>query len=152
MKSISKVFRQRAVVDIVSKNSIPNQIALAQELQKRGFDVTQATVSRDIKDLDLLKTKGGYQRPNEAELGQSGLVRMDCRQTLRRAVTGVIHTSNMVVIKTAAGCAQPVALALDSGEFEEIIGTVGGDDTVFAAVRSRRDALSLKSKILDSLR
>jgi transcriptional regulator of arginine metabolism len=145
---MSKRLRQQAIKDIVSKGRIPSQAALAEELKKLGFDVTQATLSRDIADLELVKSKDGYLRPEDA----GGTVQHtipDREGTLRRLVLKVDQGQNLLVIRTPPGSAHPVAISIDEGSFEEVIGTIGGDDTALVITRSERDASALKQRLLE---
>jgi transcriptional regulator of arginine metabolism len=141
---MSKRLRQQAIKDIVSKGRIPSQAALAEELKKLGFDVTQATLSRDIADLELVKSKDGYLRPEDA----GGTVQHtipDREGTLRRLVLKVDQGQNLLVIRTPPGSAHPVAISIDEG----VIGTIGGDDTALVITRSERDASALKQRLLE---
>ncbi|MCP4677177.1 MAG: ArgR family transcriptional regulator [Deltaproteobacteria bacterium] len=143
---MSKRLRQQSIVDIVSKGTVPSQATLAQELKKLGFDVTQATLSRDIAELELVKSKEGYLRPEDAS--GSGPAIPDAEGTLRRLVLKVEEAMNMVVIRTPPGSAQPVAIALEDGIFNQVVGTLGGDDTCLVVTRGVEEANEFKDQLL----
>ena len=148
---MSKRTRQQAILEIVRGKRVPSQAVLAQELSRNGFNVTQATLSRDIADLNLMKSQGSYITLKNA--GVADLPQIpDPMGTLRRLVTRVDQANNLVVVKTSPGSAQPVALAIDDGRYEEVLGTVAGDDTVLVVTRVDNDARSFVdrlSKLLD---
>ena len=126
---MSKRTRQQTIVDLVTRERIPSQAALADRLREAGFAVTQATLSRDIAELELVKTKRGYARPEDAGAAAGPQV-PDAAGTLRRAVTKVTAARNLLVVRTTVGSAPAVALALDDGRHPRVLGTLAGDDTV----------------------
>lgn len=144
---MSKRMRQQAIVEIVSRTRIQNQSILADELKKRSFEVTQATLSRDIAELNLVKSKSGYTRPQDA----NGVIFVipDPLGTLKRNITKAEIAGAMLVLKTTTGGAAPVAVALDNGLFEETVGTIAGDDTIFIATKSSDEAFALRNRIID---
>lgn len=133
-----KARRQRRILEIIQQKPIGTQAELAEELRSNGFNVTQATVSRDIKELGLVKTTGGaaarYLAPGEEPPGPSD---ERLRRLFRDYVTAVDHSESLVVVKTVPGAAQGVASALDQVRWPGIMGSVAGDDTIFIAVRTR---------------
>lgn len=145
--------RHDAIVELIGRYNIETQEELADRLRRSGFSVTQATVSRDIRELKLSKvpTGGGTQkyvvlRQEDAQMGdkyvrilKDGLVSMDMAQ-------------NILVVKTVSGMAMAVAAALDAMKFREIVGCIAGDDTIMAAVRSVEDTQSLMEKLRQMLR
>ena len=143
-----KVDRQAKILTLIEEYPIETQEELAEKLVEAGFRVTQATVSRDIRELRLTKVVGdnGRQRyailspkdPDYAEL----FVRV-----LQEGYTSAEAAGNILVVKTIIGMAMAVATALDNLEFSEIVGCVAGDDTIFVAVRSERECLRLQDKI-----
>lgn len=145
---MSKRTRQQAILELVAKKRVPSQAALAEELKKMGFDVTQATLSRDIAELELVKSKGGYLRPEDAS-GSGVPMIPDPRGTLRRLVLKVDEADNLLVIKTPPGSANPVAIILEDGTHEEVVGTIGGDDTCLIVTRCKEDASTFKKKLLE---
>ena len=144
-----KNVRQVAILDIIEKNSIETQEELAQQLRERGIQVTQATVSRDIKELRLVKvltSEGGY-RYATAESGGTGLVDR-FRRMLSECLLSVAASDNLVVVKTLNGSASAAAEAMDNLHWPDILGTLAGDNTIFLVIRS--DAVV--PKIVDQLR
>ena len=133
MKSI----RQTRIKDIIENKVIETQEELAEELRKKSIDVTQATVSRDIKELMLIKLPTGdgryrYAFPLEKNVvfSQSRMVRM-----FQDSVTSIDYSENIIVIKTLPGAANAVASTLDYAKWPEIIGTVAGDDNILAVIK-----------------
>jgi len=116
--------RQAKILEIVSGNRIATQQDLAEELARRGFAVTQSSMSRDIAELGLAKLNGYYVAP-ESELAGSG------------TINGLDTAGdNLIVIKTEVGLAQPIALTIDREHIAEIVGTLAGDDTILVAVKN----------------
>jgi transcriptional regulator of arginine metabolism len=144
---MSKRTRQQAILDLVTRRRIPSQASLAEELKQRGFDVTQATLSRDIAELNLVKSKEGYARAQDA--GSASIPPVpDPIGTFRRLVIRVDSAENLVVVKTSPGGAQPVAIAIDDDHDPEVVGTVAGDDTVLVITRSVDDAVAFEKKLM----
>lgn len=131
--------RQQIVLDIISKTEVNTQEELLTILAEKGLAVTQATVSRDIKDLGLIKTTGlvkkyRYVLPDEARAGGKAA------EQFRHAVKCVLKAMNTVVIKTISGNGNAVAALIDNMNIEWIVGTIAGDDTIFAVAKSEEDA------------
>jgi transcriptional regulator of arginine metabolism len=136
---MSKRTRQQAIVELVSSRRVPSQAVLADELKKRGFEVTQATLSRDIAELNLVKSKDGYSRPQDASTG--GIPSApDPLGTMKRLVIKIEAAGNLVVLKTSLGGASPVAIAIDEGNHPEVLGTIAGDDTILVVTHDAREA------------
>lgn len=136
--------RQQAIVEMVHEGPLPNQQELCKILARRGFQVTQATLSRDLNELRLVKTPEGYVLRNgdasaEPIPAVSRLVKEFVRE-IRRA-------QNLLVIKTIPGSAQPVAVAIDAEAWEEVVGTVAGDDTLLIITVNNRSARLLQAKL-----
>src|ERR1700732_3247063 len=125
---MNKALRQRAVVEALRQGPIASQEDLQRALRKRGFKVGQATLSRDIRDLNLSKTAAGYAVPQGE--GASGLALPPVQRLVREFVLDVRPAQNLLVLKTIIGSAQPVAAALDEQEWEEMVGTIAGEDTI----------------------
>src|ERR1051326_5532767 len=129
--------RHDEIVRIVRDETVHSQEELLSILRKRGFRVTQPTLSRDIRDLGLAKTAAGYVLPGElpavALFVPRGEERLDA--LLRDSVIFAEAAGNLVVLKTPPAAAQPVASALDATPPEDCLGTIGGDDTIFVAFR-----------------
>jgi transcriptional regulator of arginine metabolism len=144
-RSLMKSQRQSVIVEVVEREPIYNQELLRRRLRARGFDVTQATLSRDIKELGLVKraADGAYQRPGPgpvntnrtAEAAEAALRRM-AREFLRSFET----VQQLVVLKTDAGQANVLAIALDRASLPEVAGTIAGDDTILVVTRDPRQA------------
>ncbi|MGI6422239.1 MAG: arginine repressor [Syntrophomonadaceae bacterium] len=128
--------RHFAIMDIISKERIVTQEELCEALKLRGFDVTQATVSRDIKELQLIKIPDlegyRYSLPDNTALKNS-YERM--KRIFQDSVVNIDHSENIVVIKTLPGAAQSVASMIDTSGLNRIIGTVAGDDTILVVVK-----------------
>src|SRR5947209_14602535 len=124
---MNKTLRQRAVLDVLKHSSVPSQEDLQRLLRRRGFKVGQATLSRDIRDLNLSKTAHGYSLPQD-ESGM-GVALPPVSRLVRAFVLEVRIAQNLLVIKTIVGRAQPVAAALDETDWSELVGTLPGDDT-----------------------
>lgn len=134
-----KKYRQSAILDLVSHEPICSQDDLGKRLRARGFNATQATISRDIKDLELVKraSDGAYDRS-----GGSGVVRSGRHSGLRRSVVEYLQrvdqVQQLLVLRTEPSQAQPLALAIDNAELPEVVGTVAGDDTILVITRHAR--------------
>ena len=130
-----KTVRQVTILDIIEKNEIETQEELADALRQRGIQVTQATVSRDIKELRLLKvlTPMGTYKYATADKAENGLTDRFIRM-LSESVLSVADAGNMIVIKTLSGSASVAAEALDSFHWSEVLGTIAGDNTIFLVV------------------
>ena len=139
-----KNFRQAAVLDLVSREPITSQEGLRQHLRARGFEATQATISRDIRDLGLVKraSDGAYQRP-EAQGPGSIHPALGVRKAVEALLRRLDRVDRLVVLKTDPGQAQMLALAIDKAELSEVVGTVAGDDTILVITRDARRALGI---------
>ncbi|HUU34124.1 MAG TPA: arginine repressor [Vicinamibacterales bacterium] len=135
-----KARRQAAVLDIVSRDAVRSQEQLRQRLSARGFDVTQATLSRDIKELGLVKraADGAYQSAPDEDGARPPTEQ--ARHTLQRALidylAGIQQSQQLLVLKTGAGEAQLLALAIDRARLADVLGTIAGDDTVLVIARA----------------
>ncbi len=141
--------RHEAILDLITKNNIETQQELTIALSSIGFDVTQATVSRDIKELRLLKKLNDSGRyvyaPHTSENSEGVTDKMSI--ILSKSIISVDYALNTVVIKTLAGMAQGAASVLDAMQFPECLGTIAGDDTIFVTVRSESAAQKLCKKL-----
>lgn len=146
--------RQSKILEIIQKYDIMTQEELAERLGAQGFIVTQATVSRDIRELKLNKVPlpGGGQKYAVPGKDNSGMENRFVR-VLRDGFLSMDTAQNILVVRTVSGMAMAVAAALDAQEFAEVVGCIAGDDTIFVAVRTQEAAKELKEKlqvILDS--
>lgn len=145
---MSRAARQEAILEIVHEAPIGNQSDLVARLAARGIRATQATVSRDVRQLGLVKVpapEGGsrYLPPDEVE--QAGAPSLESLRPLFRAsVSEVADGEALMVVKTPIGFANAVALAIDGLRRPEIVGTVAGDDTLFIVLRSREERGQLR--------
>jgi transcriptional regulator of arginine metabolism len=143
---MSKPLRQKVILEVLDRGSVSSQEDLQRALGKRGLKVGQATLSRDIHELGLVKTGSGYMLPGEAEPPLPPVSRL-----VREFVLEVKAAQNLLVIKTTVGSAQPVAAALDGQDWEEAIGTIAGDDTILMVCSDNRGAKVLAARIQEML-
>lgn len=143
-----KVNRHAKIVELINKYQIETQEELADYLNQNGFRVTQATVSRDIRDLKLTKVPAdnGRQKYAVLQTGQNDLGEKYIR-ILNDGFFSMDMAQNILVIKTVSGMAMAVAAALDAMKWNEIVGCIAGDDTIMCAVRSVDDTIILMEKI-----
>lgn len=142
---MSKRTRQNTLLEVVQQQPYRNQDELRRALARRGFDVTQATLSRDIHELGLVKTSDGY-APQEGEQAAEAALPPAIR-LVREFVLDVKEAQNLLVVRTAPGSAQPVAAALDAEGWTEVVGTVAGDDTLLIISQNRRSAQKMAARI-----
>jgi len=143
-----KIARQNKIIELINKFDIETQDDLADRLMKEGFKVTQATVSRDIRDLKLMKMTNEDGKQKYIIVQSSDLEMSDkYRRVLRDGFVSIDRAENILVIKTVSGMAMAVAAALDSMEWREIVGCIAGDDTIMAAIRTKEDALPVMDRI-----
>lgn len=143
-----KIERHAKIVEIINQNDIETQEELADQLKKAGFHVTQATVSRDIRELKLMKISndGGRQKYVVMDAHSSKLDEKYLR-VLRDGFLSMDMAQNILVIRTVSGMAMAVAAAMDAMHLSEIAGCIAGDDTIMCAVRSIDDTLIVMDKI-----
>jgi transcriptional regulator of arginine metabolism len=133
---MSKFERQGAILRLVNEQKLGTQAELAAALRNAGFDAVQTTVSRDIAQLGLVKVRDDEGRLVYALPGAADLDRLnELASALRRWAVDVLSTGNLAIVKTPAGYAQGLALALDAAALADVAGTVAGDDTIFVAAR-----------------
>lgn len=140
--SIEQTARRDVIRELLAGGAVETQQAIVERLSARGLPVTQSSVSRDLRDLGAVKTVAGYELPGNGHDGETELA----------AVAGLLRSatpagSHLLVIRTAIGAAQRVALAFDRSDWPEIVGNIGGDDTVFVATSSAGGQKHLISKI-----
>ncbi len=143
---MDKVYRRTQIVDLLRAEEVETQEDLRRKLARRGIRVTQATVSRDIEDLGLIKTRSGYRLP-EAAAESLAPAQPTLMIVLKEFLTGTRQAANLVILKTRPGNAHSVAVALDAEPWDEIVGTVAGDDTIFIATPGSRQAETVRKKI-----
>jgi transcriptional regulator of arginine metabolism len=141
---MTKLARQQTILDLAHQGPLPNQQELVRVLSRRGFQVTQATLSRDINELRLVKTAEGYILPN----GDGPVEPLPAvSRVVREFVREVRRAQNLLVIKTIPGSAQPVAVAIDAEGWEDVVGTVAGDDTILIITGNNKKARQLQSRL-----
>lgn len=141
-----KSFRQGQILKLVRERNISTQEELARALRRSGVEATQVTLSRDMRELGLVKTGEGYrQLEMEAPNLQFALLASEF-------LTDVRSAQNQVILRTAPGHASMVAVALDSAEWPEVVGTLAGDDTILVICPDTKTAASLRRKLLLQLR
>ena len=137
-----KFKRQAAILDIITSNEIKTQEELSAHLRDRGYNATQATISRDIKELRLIKVashSGGYQysTPDQSSTA-THMPRL--KNIFRECVVKVDRAQNLVVLKTLVGMANAAAAAIDAMKIRDIVGTLAGDDNILVILRTNEDA------------
>ena len=143
-----KISRHAKIIELISQYDIETQEELAEYLNKAGFKVTQATVSRDIRDLKLTKVSVGagkqkyvVHRQEEPEMSEKYI------RVLRDGYVSMDMAQNILVIKTVSGMAMAVAVAVDSMKWNEVVGCIAGDDTIMCAIRTVEDTVAVMEKI-----
>lgn len=140
--------RQEKILELIQKCDIETQEDLALKLTEEGFTVTQATVSRDIRDLHLYKKNMGNGRQKYSVDGRNDHnLDSKYKRVLKDGFVSIDVAMNMLVIKTVSGMAMAVAAAVDAMNFSEIVGTIAGDDTIMMAIRTVTDAKIVMEKI-----
>ncbi len=148
MEQLTKTNRQNEILRLVSEKEIKTQEEVAEELRELGFKVTQATVSRDIRELPLIKVasvSGGYRYAVRKNAESAVNERLAC--ILTDALVQVEAASNLIVVHTLSGSANVAAEALDTLAWPEILGTIAGDNTIFIAARNESDAMMIAERI-----
>jgi transcriptional regulator of arginine metabolism len=145
--------RQAVILELIDREALHSQELLRRRLHHHGFEATQATISRDIKELGLVKRAGdgAYQRPGV------DVANPETRLTaLERAAAEFVRTvdrvQQLVIVRTGPGQAQTLAFALDRAQLPEVVGTIGGDDTILVIARGARGAASLLKRLKDYIR
>ncbi|MFZ0039539.1 MAG: hypothetical protein WAK91_19085 [Candidatus Acidiferrales bacterium] len=148
--STHKRYRQGQILNLLTHVPVANQDALRKQLVRRGLNVTQATLSRDLRELKLVKTSEGYRPLNAVAEEPPALA------SLGRAVSEFLldirPAQNLLVLKTPPGGAQPLAAAVDAEHWSEIAGTLAGDDTVLIITPSRSARAALEKRLRGLLR
>ena len=147
---MSKAVRQRQILELVSRAPVENQDELRRNLVRTGVRVTQATLSRDIAELGLVKSADGYSLPTEDEPANTRVL-PSLERLLREFVLDARPAANLLVLKTAPGAAQPVAAALDGEGWPEVLGTIAGDDTILVISRSAASCRRTTERIREAI-
>ena len=143
-----KIKRHSKIIELIQQRNIETQEELADLLNAEGFQVTQATVSRDIRELKLTKVadSDGLQKYIALQSGETRLVEKYIR-VLTDGFLSMDMAKNILVVKTVSGMAMAVAAALDAMDWNEIVGCIAGDDTIMCAIRSEEETLLVMKKI-----
>ena len=144
----AKPLRQKAILELLGHQPVASQEDLQRALSKRGFRVGQATLSRDIHELGLVKTGAGYV-PHGSNGFDAALPPVS--RLVREFVLEVRAAQNLLVIKTTVGSAQPVAAALDGEDWPEAVGTIAGDDTILIVSPDTKAAKKLAARVEEML-
>ena len=143
-----KIARHAKILELIENYEIETQDELAQRLCEEGFVVTQATVSRDIREMKLTKISTEKGRQKYAVISNHDTeVTERMTRVFKEAVLKMDYAQNMIVIKTLSGMGMAVAVALDNMQNSDILGTIAGDDTVFCVVRSHNQAAVIIEKL-----
>ncbi|MCI6005882.1 MAG: arginine repressor [Blautia sp.] len=148
-----KVARHEKIIELIQQYDIDTQEELAAKLNEAGFKVTQATVSRDIRALKMTKVAGRDGKSHYAILEDSqGALGDKYTRVLHDALTSIDVGQNMIVIKTVPGMAMGVAAALDALKWQEILGSIAGDDTVMCVAKTSEQAQTVREKLKSILK
>jgi transcriptional regulator of arginine metabolism len=142
---MSKAARQKAILELLHRGRVESQEELQGFLAKRGFEAGQATLSRDIRELGLVKTSDGYAASRGSSVVEPVLPSVS--RLVREFVVDVRLAQNLIVLKTSVGSAQPVAAAVDAEDWPEVVGTLAGDDTILVISPDNRTAQQLVRRI-----
>lgn len=138
---MSKKLRHNAIIELITNNDVATQEELTEQLINIGFDVSQATVSRDIKELNLIKVEGVNKKFKyvKVEVGKADLS-PQIINLFKQITTSIEFANNLIVVKTLSGNASAAGMAIDQMHFSQILGTIAGDDTVLIVTKSTADA------------
>ena len=147
--------RREEILLIVGQTAVHSQDELLTALRKRGFKVTQPTLSRDLRELGLIKTPNGYVSPESLATPLAPVAAFTPRESREHRFEQLVHETvvsaeaavNMVVVKTAVAAAQPLASVIDAMQIEDALGTIGGDDTIFIAFRTPAAAAAFARRV-----
>jgi transcriptional regulator of arginine metabolism len=142
---MNKSFRQGQILKIIREKSIHTQDELARELAQAGIQTTQVTLSRDIRELGLVKTGEGYRLFAPEAAGP------DLADVINEYLLDIRLAQNLVVLRTSPGNASTVAVAIDKNELDEVVGTIAGDDTILAITPDNESALRFREKLMGML-
>lgn len=141
---MNKAYRQAQILRVIERQQVQTQDELARELAKDGLQATQVTLSRDIRELGLAKTAAGYQR----FAGEAPAYGPDLATMVGEFLTDARAAQNLLVLRTSPGNASSLASALDRESWDEVIGTIAGDDTVLVITGDMQQAAAVRDRIL----
>lgn len=148
---VQKRFRHGQILKLVSGQPVGSQDELRRRLGHLGVRVTQATLSRDMRELKLVKTSGGYRQLSAAAAEEASPLPALAR-ALKEFLLDIRPAQNMLVLKTPPGGAQPLAAAVDAERWKEVAGTLAGDDTVLIIASSRAASKTVQRRVEEMLR
>lgn len=146
---MSKLVRHKRITELIGNDAIYTQEDLRNQLRRSGIHVNQATLSRDLRELGLVKTVNGYALPAAEEAGGPPLPAVE--HLLREFVVDVREAENLLVLKTTPGSAQPVAAAVDSADWQEVVGTIAGDDTILIITATKAICHKLATRVRETI-
>jgi len=154
--SVQKRFRQGQILKLVTGEPVANQDELRRRLVHLGMRVTQATLSRDLRELRLVKTTDGYrtvqEAPSSAPAAKESAPLPALSRALKEFLLDIRPAQNMLVLKTPPGGAQPIAAAVDAERWKEVAGTLAGDDTILIITTSSRARAAVQKRMEEMLR
>ena len=145
---MSKLSRHAHITELIGNEPIYTQEELRTRLTQSGIHVNQATLSRDLRELGLVKTVNGYALPATDD---GGTPMPSAERLLKEFVIDVREAENLLVLKTTTGSAQPVAAAIDSSEWTEVVGTIAGDDTILIITASKQNCRAMAERIRETI-
>ena len=146
-----KKSRRDAIIDLINNNDISTQDELTERLISLGFEVSQATISRDIKELNLIKVEGKNKKYKYAKIDLSKHeISPQLINLFKQITTSIESANNLIVVKTISGNASAAGMAIDQMKFSQVIGTVAGDDTLLIVTKTSADA-EIVLKVLRTL-
>ncbi len=147
-RPVTKAHRQGLIRSFVRSSSPRSQTEVLRRLQEEGVEVTQSTLSRDLREIGLVKGPAGYREAGDPEDGAAQPARLEAMERMMRSyLTGVAVAGNLVVLKTSPGLAHALGVALDRAALDGVVGTVAGDDTLFAAAPDPPRARALERRL-----
>ncbi len=144
--------RQQKITELISTYNISTQTELTNRLIEAGFDVTQATISRDLQEMRVIKTMLSDGTYKYTASGGEIKINDKLQTVFEQCLISVDYAINIVVLKTMSGAAQAVGYALDNFTWEEIVGSIAGDDTIMIVVRNEKSAKQLVAKLAKYIR
>jgi transcriptional regulator of arginine metabolism len=142
---MNKSFRQGQILKVIRSKEVCTQDELARELSQIGIQTTQVTLSRDIRELGLVKTAEGYRQLQAETPGP------DLTAAANEYLLDIRVAQNLVVLRTSPGNANSLAIAVDRGELDEVVGTIAGDDTILVIATDNKTALSFRERMLEMI-
>ncbi len=143
---MSKSYRQEQILKLIRSQAIHSQADLVAALRRAGIDATQVTLSRDLRELGLVKTPSGYAEM-ESEAGDGAAFPAELSRVIRSFVRDIRVAQNLLVIKTDPGAASSVGAAVDAEEWREMVGSLAGDDTLLLICESNRGCQQLEKRL-----